>query len=107
MDAKQLDTLLRRLSITENYVGFEYLRCAVSLAVERPERLLRVTKELYPTVAERFGVSCPSVLRDISTVIGVAWTLKRSMFPELLQYQPDRKPTVAQFIGILAIKVMS
>ena len=49
--------LLYRLGATANYTGFSYLVRALQLCAEEPERLLLVTKWLYPDVAntERTG----------------------------------------------------
>ena len=48
--------LLHRLGATANYTGFSYLVRALQLCAEKPERLLLVTKWLYPDVAkERTG----------------------------------------------------
>ena len=43
--------LLLRLGVTANYIGFFHTAFAVHLAIQEPERLLLVTKCLYPEVA--------------------------------------------------------
>lgn len=45
--------LLYQLGVTANYTGFFHMACAVSLCAEQPDRLLLVTKWLYPEVAKR------------------------------------------------------
>lgn len=106
MDIQRIDALLGRLSITPHYVGCSYVADAVSLAVRQPELLLHVTKDLYPIVASRYNTTCACVMRDIRTVIDVAWTVKRSVLRELAQYPLVDKPTVSQFIAILAAQFM-
>ena len=44
--------LLYSLGITANYTGFFQLAYAVKLCAEQPERLLLVTKCVYPDVAK-------------------------------------------------------
>lgn len=44
--------LLYRLGVTANYTGFFHTAYAVSLCIGRPDRLLLVTKWLYPEVAK-------------------------------------------------------
>ena len=44
--------LLYRLGATANYTGFFHMAYAVWLCVEQPDRLLLVTKWLYPEVAK-------------------------------------------------------
>lgn len=106
MDTRRLDLTLGELGITPRYLGSSYLCYAVCLAVERPERLTRVTKELYPAIAAHFGTTCPCVTRNIRTAIDVAWTLKRSALQALAPYPLNDKPTAAQFIAILAAAFM-
>ena len=47
-DAAAVYDLLYRLGITANYTGFFHSAYAVCLVLEQPERLLLVTKWLYP-----------------------------------------------------------
>ena len=60
--------LLYRLGATANYTGFSYLVRALQLCAEEPERLLLVTKWLYPDVAKQYGTNWKAVERDIRTV---------------------------------------
>ena len=46
--------LLHQLGITENYKGFRYAAYAASLCALDQDRLLLVTKRLYPEIAKRF-----------------------------------------------------
>ena len=46
--------VLYRLGITANYRGFFHTVFAVYLAAEQPERLMLVTKWLYPEVGRRY-----------------------------------------------------
>ena len=59
--------LLHRLGATANYTGFSYLVRALQLCAEEPERLLLVTKWLYPDVAKQYGTKWKAVERDIRT----------------------------------------
>ncbi len=106
MYISEINALLGHLSITPRYVGCSYTAYAVFLAVRRPELLLRATKDLYPAVASHFNTTCACVMRDIRTVIDVVWTVKRSALRELAQYPLVEKPTVSQFIAILAAQFM-
>lgn len=51
--------LLYSLGVTANYKGFLHTTYAVSLCMERQDRLLLVTKWLYPDVARRYGRDNP------------------------------------------------
>lgn len=106
MDISEVNALLGRLSITPRYVGCPYVADAVYLAVGQPELLLHVTKDLYPAVASHFNTTCACVMRNIRTVIDVVWTVKRSALRELAPHPLVEKPTVSQFIAILAAQFM-
>ena len=49
--------LLYQLGISANYKGFLHTAYAVSLCVEQQDRLLLVTKWLYPDVARKYGTN--------------------------------------------------
>ena len=70
--------LMERLGITLNYKGFYYAVYAVRLAAEKPERLLLVTKWLYPEVARHYETTVNAVERDIRTVVGIIWRENRN-----------------------------
>ena len=57
MERLQIETLLHRLGVTENYTGHAYLLYGVWLCDQRRERLALVTKWVYPQVAKQFGTN--------------------------------------------------
>lgn len=72
--------LLYSLGVTANYTGFSYTVSAVELTAQDYDRLLMVTKWLYPEVASQFHTTMSCVERNIRTVAGIAWLRN----PELL-----------------------
>ena len=60
--------LLYQLGVTANYTGFFHTAYAVSLCVEQPDRLVLVTKWLYPEVAKQYKTNWKAVERNIRTV---------------------------------------
>ena len=97
--------LLYRLGVTANYTGFIHTACAVSLCVEQPERLLLVTKWLYPEVAKQYMTTWKAVERNIRTAGDVIWRENRSMLEELAHRKLERKPRNAQLLAILLSSV--
>ena len=75
--------MLCRLGATANYRGFSYTAYAVLLCVQQQDRLLLVTKWLYPDVAKRYGTNWKAVERNIRTVITVVWEQNRAMLEGL------------------------
>jgi len=94
--------LLHRLGITATYKGFFHISYAVLLSIENMERLLLVTKWLYPEVAKQYHTTPSCVERNIRTVTAVAWSYNPELLQELARCQLTRKPTASQFISILA-----
>ena len=78
--------LLYQLGISANYKGFLHTAYAVSLCVEQQDRLLLVTKWLYPDVARKYGTNWKAVERNIFTKI-----------PRL--NQPDQSQIYCFFFG--------
>ena len=99
--------LLRRLGVSENYKGFRYAACAAALCALSQDRLLLVTKLLYPDIAKRFDTSWSCVEHDLRTVVNVAWNHNPSLLSDLAQCALAVKPPCAQFIAALAHGIRS
>ena len=99
--SRDIFDLLYRLGISANYTGFYQTACAVELCRAEPERLLLVTKRLYPEVAKLCGTSKSAVERNIRTVCGIAWEDNRRLLEQLAHKSFHQKPNNAQFIAIL------
>lgn len=90
------------MGITPNYAGFCQTIAAVDLVHRDPERLLLVTKRLYPSVAKQYGVRWKTVERNIRAVVTMAWERNPDLLRTLAGYPMQEKPRAAQFIAILA-----
>ena len=94
--------LLYRLGVTENYIGFFQIADAVSLCTEQPERLLQVTKRLYPEVAKQYNTNWKAVERNIRTVGCIIWRENRPLLEHLAFRRLERQPRNAQLLSILS-----
>lgn len=106
MEIKIYD-LLYRLGVTANYTGFFHTAYAVSLCVEQPDKLLLVTKWLYPEVAKRYRTNWKAVERNIRTVSGIIWRANRLLLEQLSHRPLEQKPRNAQLLAILAASLDS
>ena len=97
--------LLYSLGVTANYTGFFYTAYAVLLCVEQPDRLLLVTKWLYPKVAKQYRTNWKAVERNIRTVNCIIWRESRPLLEELAHRHLEQKPRNAQMLAILASSV--
>lgn len=98
----EIQQLLLHLGATPNYIGFHYTAYAIGLCLEENQRLLFVTKALYPDVAKHFHTTVPSVERNIRTIISVIWKINPHMLEELAGFALTKQPSVGQFLAILA-----
>ena len=94
--------MLCRLGATANYRGFSYTAYAVLLCVQQQDRLLLVTKWLYPDVAKRYGTNWKAVERNIRTVAGIAWLRNPELLERLAGCPLLQRPCAAQFLSILS-----
>lgn len=65
---KQIQRMLRQLSMTGSYLGFYYLSHGLQLIIGNPMLILHVCKGLYVDIASNFNTSIECVERDIRTV---------------------------------------
>lgn len=99
--------LLYSLGVTENYKGFLHTTYAVSLCMERQDRLLLVTKWLYPDIAKRYGTNWKAVERNIRTVSTIAWKRNRTLLESLAHRPLDRRLCSTEFLAVLFYAVYS
>ncbi len=92
--------LLYQLGVTANYTGFFHTAYAVSLCAEQPNRLLLVTKWLYPEVARQYQTSWKAVERNIRTVNVIIWRENRPLLERLARRNLSEKPRTTQLLAI-------
>ena len=101
--------IIHEVGVPAHIKGYQFLRQAVKMVLEDPDRINRITKELYPTVARRFGTSSSKVERAIRHAIEVAWgrgridVLDQVFGPNVCSL--DNKPTNGEFIALVAGKL--
>ena len=97
------------LGIPAHIKGYQFLREGVRLVIEQPDRINRITKELYPSIARRYATSPSKVERAIRHAIEVAWSrgrvesLNRAFGCRVAI--PEDKPTNGEFIALIADKL--
>ena len=111
--AKSMDeriaTMFLTIGIPAHIKGYQYLREAVRLIIEKPDMINRITKELYPTIARRFNTTSSKVERAIRHAIEVAWG--RGRIDVLNQVfgsnvcTLENKPTNGEFVALVADKL--
>lgn len=102
----EVTNIIHELGIPAHIKGYLYLREAILLVTERVELLGGVTKELYPTVAQKFQTTPSRVERAIRHAIEVAWSRGNidaihRFFGYTVDYERG-KPTNSEFIAMVA-----
>ncbi len=95
--------LLHSLELVQNTADFAISPMVSLLCMEDEDYLLRVSKTLYPKIAQTFQVSSSCVERDIRTAISVCWTRgNRDLLFSLSVHPVLTKPTNSEFFDILS-----
>ena len=111
---KQLEEKISNIFITvgipAHIKGYQFLREAIKLAIEKPEIINSITKELYPSIASHFSTSASKVERAIRHAIEVAWNRGKieninTVFG-IKVYNNNEKPTNGEFIALVADKML-
>jgi two-component system response regulator (stage 0 sporulation protein A) len=104
-----ISEIMHQIGVPAHIKGYQYLREAIKLSVDDPEKLQSITKILYPTVAKAFSTTPSRVERAIRHAIEVAWDrgdvdVLSSYFGYTIQSERG-KPTNSEFIAMIADKL--
>ena len=105
----RMSNIFLSLGIPAHIKGYQFLREGVRLVIVQPDRINRITKELYPSIARRYATSPSKVERAIRHAIEVAWSrgrvesLNRAFGCRVAI--PEDKPTNGEFIALIADKL--
>ena len=100
-ELSEIGRVLRLLGDGGNCSGHRLTAAAVALTLEEPDRLLYVTKRLYPVVARQYDCSWQCVERAIRSAAHRAWSRNPRYLMELARYPLDGAPTSSEFVDIL------
>lgn len=96
----------RQIGIPANLKGYNYVRQAIFLVIKDKEDSDKITKDIYPKIAENSNDTYDRVERAIRHAIAVAWKRGNSDLQEKIfgyTISTDKgKPTSAEFIRTVA-----
>lgn len=105
---ERVANLFLSIGIPAHIKGYQYLREAVRMVIDDHDVINRITKELYPGIAKRYGTSASKVERAMRHAIEVAWNRGRlDSTNQLLGvnlFSERDKPTNGEFIALIADK---
>jgi len=101
--------IIHQMGVPAHIKGYQYLRDAILLVVNEVNLLGAVTKELYPTIAEKYNTTPSRVERAIRHAIELAWDrgnveMMNKFFGYTINIQRG-KPTNSEFIAMIADKL--
>ena len=107
---ERITNIFLTVGIPAHIKGYQFLREAIKMAVDKPEIINSITKELYPNIATKFNTTASKVERAIRHAIEVAWNRGKieninSVFG-LKVYSSNEKPTNGEFIALVSDKML-
>ena len=99
---REIYRLIRQLGVTSKYNGYYFLAEAVKLSVEMQGRPIKITKDIYPTLARKFKSTPVNIEHNIRTVLNLCWSSGKETLNAIAGYSLRYKPTNSEFIDILA-----
>ena len=96
--------IIAKLHITKKYGGYYYSMMGIRILLENPDRRLRITKDMYPPIAAKYGTTDSNVAHGITIVVHKALNENRSFLEEMAGYtiEKDDKLTNMEFLSIIA-----
>ena len=104
-----LTKILHDLGVPSHIKGYQYIKEGITILYDKPEIIGGITKELYPTIADKFKTTVSRVERAIRHAIEVSWNRGDWDFmEEVFGHSVDidkAKPTNSEFIATVADKL--
>ena len=102
----QVTEILHQIGVPAHIKGYHYLRDSIIMAIENPDIINAVTKQLYPSVAKKYDTTSSRVERAIRHAIEVAWDrgdvdVLNSYFGYTI-HNTRGKPTNSEFIAMIS-----
>lgn len=104
---KQIYGTIRKLGVTSNYKGYFYLADAIKLAMNSPNKPIRITKDIYPYLAMKYKTTTMNIEHNIRTVINLCWETNQEGIAEIAGCPVSQKPTNSEFIDMLAYYLLT
>ena len=101
--------IIHEIGVPAHIKGYQYLRDSIIMPVNNMDILNSITKQLYPSIAQKFDTTPSRVERAIRQTIEVAWGRgNMDTIDALFGYTIHAgkgKPTNSEFIALIADKI--
>lgn len=102
--------IMHEVGVPAHIKGYKFIKEALLFVVKREETVCSITKNLYPTLAEKFNTSPSIIERGIRHAIEVAWNRGEvKVYDKIFGYTVNSnkgKPTNSEFIAMLADRLL-
>ena len=107
---EKVSKIFINVGIPPHIKGYSFLREGVMMAIEDPNVINNITKQLYPMIGEKYKTTASKVERAIRHAIEVAWGRGRidniNNILGVRAYVGTEKPTNGEFIALVADKML-
>ena len=103
---EEINTILKRLGISPNLKGYNYLVKAINYCYNNPLYLTSINKNIIPYIAKTCKTNKNNVERSIRNAIEVGWSrcdydYSNELFGNCISFEKS-KPTNSEFISIIS-----
>ena len=106
---KYVTKIMLGLGVPVHLGGYRYIREAILISIADMEAVNRVTKYLYPEIAEMYNTTPVKVERAIRTAIEASWARgSREVMEEIFGYSSalvPKRPSNSEYIAVIADRV--
>lgn len=101
-----IEAMCLRVGIPPHIQGYQYIHTAIEMILDKPFFINRITKELYPGIAEQHDTTASKVERSIRHAVEVVWSRGNvEAINDVFGFTVcthENKPTNGEFIALLA-----
>lgn len=105
----KITNIMHTVGIPAKLKGYQYIREATLLYINSSNASNKITKDIYPKVAEKFNTTSSRVERAIRHALEISWENDKSRISNLLFGNPfmfqEKRPTNSEFIASIADKL--
>lgn len=94
--------IIRKFNITSRYNGYYLLPEAIEIAKDNYGSCIKITKDIYPVLAQRHRIPDKRIERNIRTVIEKCWENNRALMEKIAGKELEVPPSNGEFLDFMA-----
>lgn len=98
--------IIREFHITSKYKGYPLIIDAIDFYISKDGNYIKITKDLYPILSEKYNISTSSVERNIRTVVEACWANNKEAVQNIIGHKTIRCPSNSEFIDAIAYYII-